>query len=440
MQLKPLAAALIVLETSVNAQTLDLLTAYRQSAETSPRIAQATAQLHAEQSGKDIARSVLGPRLTAEGSTGLNDVELSGFGSQPIDESYSPYSVTLSLTQPLVNAAAWSAFQSTRYNVQAREAELQVVRQQLMMDVAEAYFSLLRAQSLERAVVSQQSLLQEISDRTESEHRAGTGDIIAVEEAQARLDAAKARLLGTRNRVQLARRALERLTHQPTTTLADISAPPPHDPIAESMEAWEKTAVENQPDLQKIRRVVDANFALAKSADRRRWPQVFLNAQYSDADGSFAPDINRRESLVGVKAVWTLFQSGEINATHARAKAFAQASQYGLEDLKDKVRLSTQQAFLDLQSSTAQLTAAKRAFESSTTALKATQKGHEVGSRTVAEVLDSAQRHAQAESDYYDALYNHVLARLRLKAAAGVLSEQDLESVNALLTQTAPTP
>lgn len=440
MHVKLLAAAMAAFATTAHAQTLDLLTAYRQSSETSPLLAQMTERLHAEQAGKNIARSSLGPRLTAEGSSSFSDLELTGFGPQRINESYSPYSFVLSLNQPLINATAWSALQSSRENVQAREAELQSVRQHLMLQVAEAYFSILRAQAFERATLSQQTLLQEIADRAASEHRAGTGDIIAVEEAQARLDAAQARLLSARNQIELARRALERLTHQPAETLADLSSLEPQSPVAGSMEEWENTAVNNQPVLQKTRLEVAANFSQAKSADRRRWPTVFLNAQYNYADGSFAPDINRRESLVGISAVWPLFQAGEINATHARATALAQASQYGLEDLEDKVRLDTQQAYLDLQNSTAQLTAARQAFDSSGTALMATQKGHEVGSRTVAEVLDSAQRHAQAESDYYAALYNHVLARLRLKAAAGELSEQDMESVNALLTHSEATP
>lgn len=428
------------LASTVPAQQLDLLTAYRQSSESSPQIAQATAQLHAEQSGKNIARSALGPRLVAEGSSSLSDLHLSGFGPQPIDDNYSPYSFMLSLSQPLINATAWSAFQSTRSSVQAREAAVQSVRQHLMMQVAEAYFSVLRAQAFERAAHSQQSLLQEIANRAESEKRAGTGDIIAVEDAQARLDAAQAQLLSASNTVQLAFRALEKLTHQPIKSLADLKANVPQAPVSGSVEDWEKTAVNNQPLLQKSRMEVEANEDLAKAANRRRWPVVSLTAQYNYADGSFAPDINRRESLVGINAVWPLFQSGEINATHARAASLAQASRYGMENLEDNIRLDTQQAFLDLQNSVAQLKAAKRAFDSATTALKATQKGREVGSRTVADVLDSAQRHAKAESNYYAALYNHVLARLRLKAAAGVLSAKDLEAVNALLFHADATP
>lgn len=439
MHVRLLAAVTVAIATTALTEPLDLLTAYRQSAQASPLVAQSVARLHAQQYGKNIARSALAPRLLAEGSASVNDLDLEGFGPQPIDESYSPYSYRFALEQPLINAAAWSTLKSSRSTVEASEAELQAVQQDLMLQVSEAYFGVLRARALERVAQSEQTLLQEIQDRAKGEHRAGTGDIIAVEEAQARLDGAQARLLAARNQVQIARRALERLTHESVGDMVDLGPLEPNAPAADKITEWEETALSNQPRLQKARLEVEANHLLAKSADRRRWPVISLNAQYDHADSTFAPDINRRESSIGIRAVWTLFQGGEINATHAKAEALAQASLYGMENIEDRVRLETQRAFLELENSVAQLEAAMRALNSSTTALRATQKGHEVGSRTVADVLDSIQRHTQMESEYFLALYNHVLNRLRLKAVAGVLSEKDVEEVNALLS-THPQP
>ena len=433
MQFKLLAAVTCTLVASASAQTLDLLTAYRLSADSSPVVAQSMAQFNASHYETDIARSALGPRLMLEGSAGLNDLELSGFGPQSIDESYTPYNYRLSLTQPLLSLAAWSGLQSTRSTLQAREEELRAVRMDLMLQVSESYFSILRAQAMERAALTQQTLLKEMADSAESAYRTGSGDIIAVEDARARLDAAEAQLLSARNQVLMASRSLERLTHQPVATVADLDSLEPQAPAPDQLAVWEATATENQPLLIKAQLEVQANYQLADAADRSRWPVVSLNAEYGYSDGVFAPDINRRESLVGISAAWPLFQGGEINATKARAEALALASRYAMENLEDQVRLETQRAFLDLQNSVAQLTATKRAFQSSTTALGATRKGQEVGSRTVADVLDSAQRHARAESDYYLALYNHVLARLRLKAAAGVLDETDIAEINALL-------
>lgn len=432
MKIRQIAAAAVFAAMTVQAE--DLLTAYRQAAASSPLIAQAQARLQAEQFGKDIALSALAPRLTAEGSVSQNNLDLKGFGTSPIHEAYNPSSYSVTLTQPLINGSAWSTLQASRSKAKGYEAGLLAVQQDLILQTADTYFSILRAEALERTALSRLALLQKISDRAESERRAGTGDIIAVEEARARLDGAQSELLSARNGVQLARRALERLTHQPTAALADLKTLEPQGPVPDRMEDWVKSAINSQPVLEQARKELQTSRYMIAAAGRGRWPVISLNAQYLHADGSFIPEMERRESLVGVSAVWPLFQGGEIRASKARAEALARVNQYGLEALADNVTLDTQRAFLNLENSAAQLTATRRALESSATALKATQKGYEAGSRSLVDVLDSEQRHARAESDYYTALYSQLLSRMQLKASAGVLSENDVNAINDLLT------
>ena len=434
MRIKWIAAAVAVITTAGTGRAIDLLTAYQQAAKSSPLVAQAYARLQAEQFGKDVARSALAPRLTAEGSVSQNNLDLTGFGATPIKEEYNPSSYSVTLTQPLINGAAWSTFQASRSKAQSYEAGLLAVKQDLILQTADAYFAVLRAEALERTALSQQTLLQKISDRAEGERQAGTGDIIAVQEARARLDGAQAELLSARNGVQIARRALERLTHQPVAeALTDLETLEPQGPVPARMEDWVTSAESSQPVLEQARQELQATRYMISAAARGNWPVVSLNAQYLHADGSFMPAIERSESLVGVSAVWPLFQGGQVRASKARAEALARVGQYGLEALSDNVRLDTQRAFLNLENSVAQLNAAKRALESAATALKATQKGYEIGSRSVVEVLDSARRQANAESDYYLALYSQILCRLQLKASAGVLSENDVNAINQLL-------
>jgi outer membrane protein len=420
-------------------QAADLMTVYRLASESSPMVARAEARWQAEQFGDDIARSSLTPRLTAEGTVSLDKLDLTGFGTTAIDETYTPSGFSVTLTQPLINGTAWSALKASRSNTQSYKSALLAVQQDLILQTADAYFSVLRAEALERTVLSRQTLLQKISDRAEREHQAGTGDKIAVEEAQARLDGIRAERLSARNKVQIARRALERLTHQPSDTLADLNTLEPQGPIPDRMEDWVQSAENNQPVLEQARQDVQARRYRVDAESRGNWPVISLNAQYIYGDGVFMPDLERRESLIGISAVWPLFQGGAVRASKARAKALARAGQYGLEDLEDNVRLDTQRSFLNLENSAAQLTAARQALESATTALSATQKGYDIGSRSVVELLDSEQRHANAESDYYQSLYNQVLARMQLKASAGVLSENDVAAINALLTSATET-
>ncbi|WP_158007125.1 TolC family protein, partial [Acidithiobacillus caldus] len=62
-----------------------------------------------------------------------------------------------------------------------------------------------------------------------------------------------------------------------------------------------------------------------------------------------------------------------------------------------------------------------------------TRKGYEVGTRSIIDLLQTATDYIRAEQDYNVALYNQVLARVQLKAAAGQLDLADLSAVNGLL-------
>jgi outer membrane protein len=73
--------------------------------------------------------------------------------------------------------------------------------------------------------------------------------------------------------------------------------------------------------------------------------------------------------------------------------------------------------------------ARRQALVSANSALEATNAGFEVGT----DVLLSEQRFFQAERDYSQARHQFILNQLRLKQAAGSLSEDDLTEVNALL-------
>jgi len=128
-----------------------------------------------------------------------------------------------------------------------------------------------------------------------------------------------------------------------------------------------------------------------------------------------------------------LYEGGEISAKTSRAAAQAKANEYRLKDLEDQVVLDTENAFLILQNSVEELVAARQALESSRVSLEATRKGYEIGSRSVVDLLKVAHDYETAQRNCSYALYNQVLARVQLKAAAGVLGEGDVQAVNALL-------
>ena len=81
--------------------------------------------------------------------------------------------------------------------------------------------------------------------------------------------------------------------------------------------------------------------------------------------------------------------------------------------------------------------ALRQALESSQTALKATEAGYEVGTRTAVDVLDARKNLAQAQTNYARSRYDYILNVIKLKSAAGNLDRASLEEVNGWLEREA---
>ena len=95
-------------------------------------------------------------------------------------------------------------------------------------------------------------------------------------------------------------------------------------------------------------------------------------------------------------------------------------------------------AYLGVISETARVNALKQALESSQTALKATEAGYEVGTRTAVDVLASRQTLVQAQTDYARSRYDYILNVIQLRLAAGNLDPQTVAEINQWLDESAP--
>jgi len=81
----------------------------------------------------------------------------------------------------------------------------------------------------------------------------------------------------------------------------------------------------------------------------------------------------------------------------------------------------------------AQVQALQQALKSSESLLDSSKLGQEVGVRTNLDVLNAQQQLFSTRRDLYQAEYDYLLSQLQLKAAAGVLTEEDLTAVNRSL-------
>ena len=169
-------------------------------------------------------------------------------------------------------------------------------------------------------------------------------------------------------------------------------------------------------------------------------PTVDAYASYSDA-GSGSPTTvtggfvgnDTNTTVVGVQLSIPIYEGGAVSSRVREAVANQEKARQDLENARRTGELTARQTFLSVTSGRAQIQALEAALVSSESSLASTRLGQEVGVRTQVDVLNATQQVSQTRRDLAQARYAYILALLRLKAAAGALTEADVVAINAWL-------
>jgi outer membrane protein len=90
-------------------------------------------------------------------------------------------------------------------------------------------------------------------------------------------------------------------------------------------------------------------------------------------------------------------------------------------------------SFNDVKASISTIRALEQSVVSAESALRATEAGFDVGTRTIVDVLNSTRNLFDARRNLADARYSFIAAIVSLKQAAGTLTEADLLDINRVL-------
>ena len=166
-----------------------------------------------------------------------------------------------------------------------------------------------------------------------------------------------------------------------------------------------------------------------------RHPTVDLVASYTHSDNSdYSKGAVSDVAAIGIQLSLPLYTGGLTSSRTQEARYNYQSAYESLEQQRRATARETRAAYLNLMSGISQVQALGQSVTSNETALRATEAGLEVGTRTTVEVLNAQSKLFSAKRDYAQARYNAILAALSLKLAAGSLEQADLEAVNQELT------
>lgn len=422
-----------------------LLDTYNQALESDPTLASALSANKAAQEiieqGKALYRPIV--NFNAGANISRTDISFSGTGVpfQGGAQSFEGYQYGVEARQPLYRKQNLVQMEQSQTQVSLADKQLHLSQQTLILRTTQAYFEVLIAQDKIDLLNAQKAAIASQLEQAKANYDAGNATITDVNEAQARHDLIVAQLLGANNELEIAKRGIKAITGGMPQKLAAVKTDLKPHAVEQSLDKWLDVATQNNLNIQIQQDAAKFAAQEIERAQAGHLPTLDAVASYNEqnVNGSawgFGSD--QSTATIGVQLQIPLYQGG---ATSSRVKQAILNKQKALDDVdiaRRQTELETQRAYLNLNTSIAQVQAYEQALNSSQSQVDSTSTGYDVGVRTSVDVLNAQQQLFAAKRDLLQARYNYLVNIIQLKAASGVLTETDIIDINQQLTTKKP--
>lgn len=437
---KTLVSIFIGLTLSSAALADDLATVFQLAQANDPVINRAKAQKDAAYAGIDISRASLLPQIS--GSVSYTDSSrdtLFGANVASIDSTSLSYGIDLNMS--LYDHSNWVGMDRAELVAQQSDANLGATLQTLMLRTVNAYLAVLREQDSVVFVKAELRAIERQLEQTKQRFEVGLTAITDVHEAQANFDNTVARQIRAENLAELRLEELREITgkYHDRISVLDTEMFSPAAPSPAKVDQWLDIAKDSNLDLLVQRFAKDLakeDIDLVKSG---HYPTLGLRASYgrNNSEQTFNGVTTKPPSLdnqsITLSASIPIYQGGSVTANTERARANYVVASENLELTYRQTVRQVRSSFNDVKASISTIRALEQSVVSAESALKATEAGFDVGTRTIVDVLNSTRNLFDARRNLADARYNFVVAIVSLKQAAGTLTEADLNDINRVL-------
>jgi outer membrane protein len=375
-------------------------------------------------------------------------------------------SYTVSLTQPVFNAAAIEVFKQGDLVTKVADLQFLQAQQDLVIRVSQAYFDVLTAQDNVELFQNKKALIKQQLQAAQSKFEVGSATIVDANDAQARFDLANAQETAAQAELIVRRGVLEQIVGHPVPPLKPLAKDAKIEgvvadprakvkdakgiPIAESVNPklppgqelgdWIKQAEAANYGVLASQLNVDIAQSSYRGSLAANYPTVnFVGTTgFNAANGSptnFNPSTTQNifNNTIALQMSLPIFSGGFNNSVIRQRAALVDKAKSDYDNLRRTAAQATRQAFTGFYGGLATVRAFEAAEKSSASALASSQLGFDVGTLINLDVLIALDALFTTRATLYKARYDTILNALKLKAQAAALTDQDLLAVNALL-------
>jgi len=434
----------------------NLETVYQQALTNDPTVLKAKAEYMASKEGIDQARAMLLPHIGANFKYSKSKNESTNYNSSfaslaPVgsilNNTTDNASYGASLSMELYHHDSWLKMSNAEKAAHFKDLAYQIAKQQLIVRVTQAYFAVLSANDDLTFTRAEKAAIERQLEQTKQRFSVGLTAITDVHEAQAKFDNATTNVIKAENTVSMREEELRAITnvYPDKLSVLDTSSFSTTTPMPNSANEWQHIAEDKSLDIIAEKVITDISKENINIARAGHYPSIDLNGSWGRSKDKFSlsamngsldfPSTPYYDSKsIGITLTVPIYSGGATSSLVRQAQQNYVAASQDLETTHRTVVRNVRNAFNSVNASISSIKALKQSVISAESALKATEAGFEVGTRTIVDVLNSTQNVYNAKRNLSSTRYGYIEAVLALKRAGGNISEQDIADISKGLT------
>jgi outer membrane protein TolC len=394
----------------------------------SPSITKAKAAVTEASAGRQSAWSGLVPQVTGQGNYSHSgpgsrySYSSSQYGQINLGSGES-YSGSLSASQTLFNIGTFAQVAQANKGLEAAKAGEKGTQQQLVYNVKQAYYSVVKARKTVQAVQSQldQSLAQE--KLTRELKRLGSASQVDLLKIQVQLSQSKTDLLTAQNGEAVARASLCAEmgidVNAPLQVVDEIT----YEEKIPRLEDLLARSRKQRPDLTQARATLSVYKTASTAAKGQYLPRLSASASYSYRDSKFPESWQVVKDgytwNTGLSASWTLFDGLITHANIRTANARMAASEADLRAADQAAEVEVKQAYLNYTLMQEKVTLSRETRAEAEESYRLTNEKYQLGAATTLDLLTSQTTLTQARVQEASTLGDLKIAEAALAKAIG---------------------
>ncbi len=372
------------------------------------------------------AKTLFLPKFKAESSyTHLNEppsLETSTLSIQTGDNNM--YNAQAIVQQPLFTGGKLlSLNKQAKNNLEAAKYNYEEAKQNLILQVKEAYLGILVAQKYREVCRDAVEQMKVHLETVSGLYNAGTISNIDLLRTEVQLANVEQALIKVENAVKLAKSSFNTILGRNLNSSIEVVNILGVVKQDYSLEQLLKEAQEHRPEIYKMRHNIEMAKAGIGIAQSNYWPQVGLFGNYKYHKGD-EPIIKwKKDWMVGANVSVDIWNWGETKAQIGQARAALREIEHLEAQLKSGIALEVKGALLSLEEAKKRIKVSEKAVNQAEESLSSSQIGYKNGRVDNVEVLAAQLALTQARTNQLEAIYNCILSQARLEKAIGLPTE-----------------